>query len=81
VAHQFAVRFAWIAFATAAVQGLAGGADFEAALKISLFVLVVFYALGYICGEIARRLVEEHTQLEIARQAVADSTNNPAPQT
>jgi hypothetical protein len=68
VAHEFAVRFALIAFATAAVQGIGAGAAFEPTLKVALVVLAAFYGVGYVCGEIARRTVEESVQADVARR-------------
>lgn len=59
MAHEFAVRLAAIAFATATLQGAITGADFQSTLKMALVVLGVFYGLGFLCGEIARRIVEE----------------------
>lgn len=70
MAHEFAVRLALIAFATAAIQGLVAGAAFQPAVKTALFVLAVFYGFGYVCGELARRVVEESVQA--AAQAAAD---------
>jgi Na+/glutamate symporter len=67
VAHEFAVRLALIAFATAAIQGLANRADFEAALKLALAAAAACYVLGWLCGELARRVVEE----SVRRTAVA----------
>ena len=68
MAHDFAVRLALIAFATAAIRGLVTGADFQPAVKTALAALALFYLLGYLCGEVARRLIEEHVQLEAARE-------------
>lgn len=59
MAHEFAVRLAAIAFATATLQGVITGAEFQQTLKLALVILGVFYGLGYLCGEIARRIVEE----------------------
>lgn len=59
MAQEFAVRLASIAFATATLQGAITGADFQSTLKTALVVLAVFYGLGFLCGEIARRIVEE----------------------
>ena len=59
MAHEFAVRLASIAFATATLQGVITGAGFQPTLKTALVVLAAFYGLGFLCGEIARRIVEE----------------------
>ena len=73
VAHEYAVRLALIAFATAAVQGVISGAPFEATLKSALFVLAAFYVLGYVCGEMGRRIVEETVATMSAQTAPAVS--------
>jgi len=59
VAHQYAVRLALIAFATAAIQGAVRQSGFEPALKFALTAAAAFYVLGWLCGELARRIVEE----------------------
>ena len=59
MAHEFAVRLASIGFATATLQGAINGAGFQSTLQIALVVLAAFYGLGFLCGEIARRIVEE----------------------
>jgi hypothetical protein len=59
VAHQYAVRLALIAFATAAIQGALRQSGFEPALKFALAAAAAFYVLGWLCGELARRIVEE----------------------
>ena len=58
------------AFSTAAIQGLATRAAFEPALKLALAAAVAFYVLGWFCGEMARRIVEESVPL---------AANSPAP--
>jgi hypothetical protein len=62
VAHEYAVRLALIAFATAAIQGLATRAAFEPALKLALAAAASFYVLGWFFGEMARRIVVESIQ-------------------
>ena len=74
VAHEFAVRLALIAFATAAIQGLANRADFEAALKLALAAAAACYVLGWLCGDLARRVVEESL-----RQTAAAPASLPTP--
>jgi hypothetical protein len=69
LAHEYAVRLALIAFATAAVQGLFARCAFEPALKLALGAAGVFYVLGWVCGEMARRVVEESVQLGTNREA------------
>ena len=63
VAHEYAVRLALIAFATAAIQGLVTRAAFEPALKLALSAAAVCYLLGWLCGDMARRIVEESVQM------------------
>jgi hypothetical protein len=63
VAQEYAVRLALIAFATAAIQGLVTRAEFQPALKLALGAAFAFYVLGWLCGEMARRIVEESVQL------------------
>ena len=72
MAHVYAVRLALIAFATAAIQGLATRAAFEPALKLALAAAAVCYVLGWLCGEMARRVVEESVR-------IAASSPIPAP--
>ena len=59
MAHQYAVRLALIAFATAAIQGAVRQSGFEPALKFALAAAAAFFVLGWLCGELARRIVEE----------------------
>ncbi len=47
------------------MRGLISGADFEGSIQIALLVLVVFYGIGWIFGEIARHVIEENVQNEI----------------
>ncbi len=62
MAHEFGVRLALIAFATAAFEGLVSRSTFEPALTRALAALGLFYLLGCLCGELARRVVEENVQ-------------------
>jgi hypothetical protein len=80
VAQEYAVRLAWIVFATAAIQGLVMRADFEPALKSALAAALVFYVLGWLCGEMARRIVEESIELDRQQPAVPTNTqSSPVP--
>jgi hypothetical protein len=82
VAQEYAVRLALIAFATAAIQGLVMRAGFESALKSALAAAAAFYVLGWLCGEMARRIVEESVQLGSTKAAVPPTTSSqssPAP--
>ena len=64
MAQEFAFRLALIAFITAAVQGLICGAAFEPGLKSALGASAVCYLLGWVCGDLARRVVEESVHAE-----------------
>lgn len=64
---QFASRLALIAFAAATVRGLLEGTDFRGTLTGALMALAVFFGLGLILGELARRLAEETARAEFAR--------------
>jgi hypothetical protein len=67
VARQFASRLALIAFTAASLRGLISGADFQGTLQTALIAMAVFYGLGLVLGELARRVVEEHVVAEWAR--------------
>jgi hypothetical protein len=77
VAQEYAVRLALIAFATTAVQGLVMRSDFEPTLKSALAATAVFYVLGWLCGEMARRVVEESVQFNRSQAAALTSTPTP----
>lgn len=77
MANDYAVRLALIAFATAAVQGVCTGAAFEPALKTALAAAAAFYVLGWLCGEMARRLVEEGVQRNEKRRGVPAVNSSP----
>jgi hypothetical protein len=81
VATQFAKRLALIAFATAALRGLFGEADFFATMQTALVSLGVFYVLGLVLGEAARRIVEENIKNQVARQmeTALGSASTPQP--
>lgn len=74
---QFASRLSLIAFATASIRGLLHGADFQGTLQTAIAAGVVFFGLGLGLGELARWLVEENVQLEIARLKAENSEPNP----
>jgi hypothetical protein len=79
VANDYAARLALIAFATAAIQGLFTRAAFEPALKTALAATAAFYVLGWLCGEMARRLVEEGVQRNDKSQPVLAPGTAPIP--
>lgn len=67
MASQFANRLALIGFATITVRGLLAGSDFQGTMQTALVVLAACYLVGFVVGELARRVVEEAAELEIAR--------------
>ena len=77
MAHDYAARLALIAFATAVIQGLATRAAFEPALKLALTAAAAAYILGWLCGEMARRIVEESVQPVIDKEVPPVPTSTP----
>ena len=73
MAEQYAPRLALVAVLTVLGRGLLGGGDFEGTAEAAAVAGGVFYGLGLLVGEIARRLVEEHVRgtAESGGQAVA----------
>jgi len=69
VAHAFGTQLSLIVFAIAAIQGLIKGAEFPHTIQTALLAMCVFYALGWILGELARWLVEENVRAELARSS------------
>jgi hypothetical protein len=78
LATHFAGRLALISFATAALRGLACGADFFGTIQTALIALGAFYVLGFIIGEAARRIVEENARSELMRLRGAETVNGPS---
>lgn len=78
MASQFANRLALIGFATITVRGLLAGSDFQGTIQAALLAMAVFFAVGFVIGELARRVVEEAVDLEIARKLAANATAPPA---
>jgi hypothetical protein len=69
-----------IAFATVAVRGLLGQADFFGTIQTALVSLGAFYVLGLVVGEAARRLVEENAKADLAeRLGSAAASGTPVP--
>lgn len=68
MARQFAVRLALVAFAASTVDGLLDGVDFAGTLQSALIHAGAFFGLGWICGELAGRAVEESARQEAARR-------------
>ncbi len=73
VAKQFAYRLSLIAFATMTVRGLLAGSDFHGTIQTALLAVALLYAVGLIIGELARNVVEESVDAEIARNLAASS--------
>ena len=64
MAAQFAGRLALIAFAITEARGLLVGGDFNSVTKAALLATAVFFLLGLLTGELARRVVEESATRE-----------------
>jgi hypothetical protein len=77
VAHEYAVRLALIAVTTVTVQALIEGAAFEPAVSYALLTGAACYALGWLCGELARRIVEETWNPQ--RRAASRGSRSPDP--
>lgn len=80
MATQFAGRLALISFATSSLRGLYCGADFYGTIQAALVSLGVFYVLGLVIGEAARRIVEENLRAELAMQLASASAHKPPAQ-
>ncbi len=68
MARQFAVRLALIAFAASTAHGLMERVDFSGTMQSALMHGAAFFGLGWICGELAGRAVEENARQEVARR-------------
>jgi hypothetical protein len=68
MARQFAVRLALVAFAASLAAGLCESLDFSGAVTSALAHAAAFFGLGWICGELASRVVEENARQEVARR-------------
>lgn len=69
MASQFAGRLALIAFAIAGLQGVLSLADFEGTIRAALAVSAMFYAFGFLIGELGRRIAEVGAKADFARIA------------
>ena len=78
MALQFGYRLALIAFATATLRGALTGTDFEGTLNTALLAVVAFFVLGMICGELARRVVEEQVEAEFEKLMSSAERSTPA---
>ena len=59
MALHTACRLALIAFATVALRGVLDNSEFQAVLILALQIGAVFFGIGLIIGELARRLLED----------------------
>lgn len=59
MALHTACRLALIAFATIAIRGVLNGSEFQAVLMLAIRTGAVFFGIGLIVGELARRLLED----------------------
>lgn len=73
VALQFAFRLGLLTFGVVALRGALRSIDFTGGMQDALLASVVFFSLGFVLGEIARRLVEEHVQAEQRRVLSRDN--------
>ena len=75
MASLFASRLSLIAFATVSIRGVITGTEFEGTLKSALIAAAVFYGLGLVVGELARRVIEDNVRSEFER-LIAENTND-----
>jgi hypothetical protein len=81
VSTQFAGRLSLIAFATVVLRGLWAQGDFFGTIQTALVSLGMFYVLGLVIGEAARRIVEENAKTDLAaRFGSASSPGTGIPQ-
>ena len=69
MATHFACQFSLIAFAVAEARGILLGGDFPAATKLALLAGMLFFFLGLVVGELARRVAEESARSEFKKVA------------
>jgi hypothetical protein len=75
VATQFASRLALVVFAASAAERVWSCTNLGAALTDVLVYTALFYGLGLVCGDLARRLVEEDAEREFETwKAAAEQT-------
>ena len=72
MAQQYAPRLALIAVVTVLLRGMFGSGDFGATVIAAAVAGGVFFGLGLLVGELARRLVEEHVQRTTTADGRAD---------
>lgn len=62
MAEQYAPRLALIAILAVIGRGILSGGDFAATVKTAAIAAAAFFLIGWLVGEIARRLIEEHVR-------------------
>ena len=78
MAEQYAPRLALIAVSTVLGRGMLGGGDFVGTVQTAAVAAVVFFGLGLLVGEIARRLIEEHVRGTAGSQPSGPASGRPA---
>ena len=74
MATQFAARLALIAFGLVTLRGVIELADFQLTMAAALKIAAVFFGLGLVVGELARRTIEEIAQREFQELMAARRT-------
>ncbi|QDT66763.1 hypothetical protein [Calycomorphotria hydatis] len=59
---QYAGRLALIAIGVVVARGMIAGRDFTGIVQTALFAAIIFWGLGRVLGDIAKRLVEEQVR-------------------
>ena len=78
MAGHFAAQLALIAFAVCEARGLLSGADFVPTTRTALLAACALALLGFVTGELARRIVEESALREFQTAVNAnESTDQP----
>jgi hypothetical protein len=77
VGHEFGLRLGLIAFAATSARQALVLADFSTAVPASLLMLMSFYGVGCLAGEITRRIVEESLGPEEPLPGQPDAANVP----
>ena len=57
-----------LACATTVLRGVICGSDIQGTITTSLIALALFFGLGLVFGELARRLIEDYVHVEWERQ-------------
>ncbi len=67
MAMAFGLRLSLIAFSVIAFDGMLRGGTFEDTIQLALIAGGVFWGLGLLMGEVARRVVEESVDAELSK--------------